>query len=739
MFSLPLLAQVDPYYQAAILYLRTVNKSGQPLPSAIIQLTDQVTNRSLYVQSDPSGQIEVPLIPGHDYLVTDSEGDLLKKISIPQRQTGPLVRTIHLDATQVSPRYPFDTVTQKPGTASLKGNMLEGILAISLRDGDGAPLTAVPVKLVCHKYRKVILSTTNAMGRVRFQVYLGGDYELGVEESEQVKTFRVPPLSGYTLHAEITYQPTAITEHQHNDTIFQEWIPRKGATTARAFLEALVTDYTHTPLANENVYLDVVGTSQVYRATTDERGKACFLIPYNQNYTLHLTYERDIFLCKYAYKKGYLVEDEVFITYRGTAQIEDFFHKARRDKDGFITEFMPVEVKKIGFDPLNVQQTDHGYHVNFPSKTETPTPAVFNNDDVIQGGGYYSKEVYSFNNRTGQFNWGLELGDNGVSASVCDEDFLIITTESCTLYAIDGKTGELAWSKWLGPEINSTPTVADGKVYAVYPTQLSSSAQWSEPYAVICFELKTGSILWQNWIDSEPLGSPVVSGKSLYITTSGGNLHQFDNSSGVVLGTLSQGLCTSPPTIAGDKVYLTCKDADHPGRERINAYQVHSLIPCGSSSHMASHSEPVSNSLSPSEQMNYSGGRPLFFRGNLFAVSGTSLICIDPIELTKKWEVDLTSIPGMEEDAFSAMPLVANQQIIAATRSGKVLVVEPAKGQLRTTYDLESPVIFQPIIHSGWIYAASSEGKLISYNTGNPTLTGWPMWSLNAAHNPVVE
>ena len=106
---------------------------------------------------------------------------------------------------------------------------------------------------------------------------------------------------------------------------------------------------------------------------------------------------------------------------------------------------------------------------------------------------------------------------------------------------IDGKTGELAWSKWLGPEIHSTPTVANGKVYAVYPTELRSFTKGTSPYAVICFELKTGNVLWQNWIDSEPLGSPVLSGTSIYITTSRGNLHQFDNSSGVAEGTLTDG------------------------------------------------------------------------------------------------------------------------------------------------------------------------------------------------------
>lgn len=85
------------------------------------------------------------------------------------------------------------------------------------------------------------------------------------------------------------------------------------------------------------------------------------------------------------------------------------------------------------------------------------------------------------------------------------------------------------------------------------------------------------------------------------------------------------------------------------------------------------------------------------------------------------------------------MPQVVNQKIIASTRSGKIMVVDPVKGTDENTYNLEASVKFQPVIHDGWIYAGSKEGKLISYNTRNRSLTGWPMWSLNAAHNPVVD
>ncbi len=378
--------------------------------------------------------------------------------------------------------------------------------------------------------------------------------------------------------------------------------------------------------------------------------------------------------------------------------------------------------------------------MNSKCLVETPTPAVLNNRDVIQGGGYYSRELYSLNKMTGLFNWGLELSDNGVSASVCDEDFLVITTESCTLYAIDAGTGELAWSKWLGPDINSTPTVANGKVYAVYPTALDTPVMGeNKPFAVICFDLKTGAIIWQNHLDSEPLGSPVACGNSVYITTSLGNLHQFDNTTGKVKSPVKNGGFTSPPTITGGIVYVNRKSEEKPGQERIEAFQATSLIPAGSFPAMKSDTGIEIKGLTPSELMNYSFGRPLAFHNRLYAVIGKSLTCFDPGKLTSVWTLDLSLKTGMEMEEFAAMPSAANEKIVVSTRSGKVLVIDPAKGAIEKVYDLETAMKFQTVISDGWIYAGSAEGKLISYNTGDPSFTGWPMWSINAAHNPVIE
>ena len=136
--------------------------------------------------------------------------------------------------------------------------------------------------------------------------------------------------------------------------------------------------------------------------------------------------------------------------------------------------------------------------------------------------------------------------------------------------------------------------------------------------------------------------------------------------------------------------------------------------------------------------MNFSISRPLFFKGKLYAASGKSLICFDPGKFLSLWTLDLPQRPGIQEDEFSSMPVAVNQKIVVSTRSGKVMVVDPVKGAIESTYDLETPEKFRQV-HDGWIYAGSGDGKRISYNSGNKLLTGWPMWSMNAAHNLVVE
>src|SRR5262245_48153641 len=100
-------------------------------------------------------------------------------------------------------------------------------------------------------------------------------------------------------------------------------------------------------------------------------------------------------------------------------------------------------------DPKSITKTGTGFTVQLPSKAPIPTPTV-HAGRVYVSGGFHSKEFYCFDAKTGELVWGVNLDDDGPSAAVCDGDIAIFNTESCTIFAVDAKTGKHLWSHWLG-------------------------------------------------------------------------------------------------------------------------------------------------------------------------------------------------------------------------------------------------------------------------------------------------
>jgi outer membrane protein assembly factor BamB len=41
----------------------------------------------------------------------------------------------------------------------------------------------------------------------------------------------------------------------------------------------------------------------------------------------------------------------------------------------------------------------------------------------------------------------------------------------------------------------------------------------------------------------------------------------------------------------------------------------------------------------------------------------------------------------------------------------------------------------QPVVEDGWVYVGTSDGKLVAIDTGDKSLTGWPMWGRDAARS----
>ena len=101
-------------------------------------------------------------------------------------------------------------------------------------------------------------------------------------------------------------------------------------------------------------------------------------------------------------------------------------------------------------------------------------------------------------------------------------------------------------------------------VNARQPIQQASGAGRQRPPAshiLACFELKTGKILWQKWIDSDVMSAPVAVDKELYATTFAGTVYRFDQATGKIMSA-KRSRATSAPVVVGGKVFYTQRADD---------------------------------------------------------------------------------------------------------------------------------------------------------------------------------
>ncbi len=271
------------------------------------------------------------------------------------------------------------------------------------------------------------------------------------------------------------------------------------------------------------------------------------------------------------------------------------------------TKFREGHAKPRMLDANAVQQTKAGFTIQLPSKSPVPTPTIYKGK-ILVSGGFGSKEYFCFDAITGKLEWGVDLDDDGPTSSVCGDDIVVFNTESCTIFALDLKTGKHLWSHFLGDPLTSTPTIAGGVVFTSYPAmggggeapeqkveppakgklkllpkkggnlpkeflpvippdeevvQPIGKKQAGEPkkrpnasHVFIALDVKTGKILWQKWIDSDVMSAPVCVDDEVYATSFSGTVYKFKQKDGAIVSA-TRSRATSAPVIVGGNVYWT--------------------------------------------------------------------------------------------------------------------------------------------------------------------------------------
>jgi Ca-activated chloride channel homolog len=430
------------------------------------------------------------------------------------------------------------------------------------------------------------------------------------------------------------------------------------------------------------------------------------------------------------------------------------------------SQFRRGHVTPRAFDRGALELTPTGFSIAFPSRAPIPTPTVYDNR-VFVSGGFRSREFYAFNARTGEAEWALDLDDDGPSAAACWKGICVFNTESCTLFAVEAKTGKPLWSWWLGDPLMSAPAVADGRVFASYP---APGLHPQASHVMAAFDARTGAILWQRWIDSDVMSAPVVAGTDLYATTFAGTLYRFSAATGSVL-TILGARATSAPTIVGDTVMYSRRVealGERPAealvrRDRRLAHVSYSTkqkaapyldrtvqvttayssagVSLDAANGFTEGAPPAANSESAAAHVGQSsvstlqafqGSRPLLVGEVAISCMGNEIVATNASTGAGCWR---SSLEGNEAEGgfLAAPPISVGGRVLVATLAGHVLQIDPSTGKRERSWTLDSPIRAQPVAHAGWLYVTTDDGRLVGINTGDDRITGWNMWGANAA------
>ncbi len=417
-----------------------------------------------------------------------------------------------------------------------------------------------------------------------------------------------------------------------------------------------------------------------------------------------------------------------------------------------------------------------GWKLRLPGQRPLATPAVVNGR-VFLGGGFGSYEFYALDAATGRLHWQYQTTDDGPTAAAVLDDVVAFNTESCELeiLTVDGRA---LWKRWLGDPLLSMPALAPGRGFIVYP-----DSRGDRRHYLACFTLADGTEQWKTPISGEVITAPVLAEDCVYLTTLDGTLACFRQSDGELLWHEAKN-ATSSPVVWQEQCYFSQRREiplgaagrgmqqtehlstrgsiprsatrayeatacvadylDHAKRAKSSPhYQKQALADAhvGFSGHKgdAKMHQAMHNlgHAHVSSLWAYQGSKPFLAHGRLFSALGDTLHCLDPRTEAVAWKRTLHAgrAAGDLLDSPLTPPALVNGKLFLGTILGEVYCLSAHSGETLWCVEVGEPIIFQPTVAQGCVYAAGGGGSVFCLPTGDPADDGWLMWGATAAHN----
>ncbi len=422
----------------------------------------------------------------------------------------------------------------------------------------------------------------------------------------------------------------------------------------------------------------------------------------------------------------------------------------------------------------------NGWTVRVPGRCSLATPAV-HNGRLFLGGGFGSYDFYAFNAADGTLAWHYQTSDDGPTAAVVADDYVVFNTESCELEVLTVE-GTPVWKKWLGDPLMSMPAVGGGRIFMAYP-----NTKGDRKHYLACFELTTGQEFWKTPIDGELITAPVLAEGYIHFSTLGGTIYRVHQSDGHIEWTEPRNATSSPVVWEGECYYsqrkqkidrhsghgavfqtehissrslIVASHREYESTSRKADYLDHAKRVRGSPRFADSASKDASVGFAQAKGDSkmyqamenlghstvhaiwaYQGSKPFVSRGRLYAALGDSISSVDPRSEEVYWKRSVGGDHGENEELLDSPltpPAIANGKLFVGSVDGALHCLKADSGESLWNVSVGEPIVFQPAVAGGRVYVGTDSGSLVCFDTGDAHDDGWLMWGADAGHNGLL-
>jgi outer membrane protein assembly factor BamB len=234
------------------------------------------------------------------------------------------------------------------------------------------------------------------------------------------------------------------------------------------------------------------------------------------------------------------------------------------------------------------------------------------------------------------------------------------------------------------------------------------------------FRLRNGARVWSRRVSSELLAAPVVHANAVYASTLDGWTYRFDERSGK-RAWRKRLRATTAPWVSDGALYVARRTRG--GEQQIVADAATGEIVRRDDPTDSRYVRDVPRDLGNWPQVwAFEGSRPVVAGGVRYDASGGRIVAADASSGTERWIRHHAERP--DERSVSSVA-VARSQVVLATREGQLYGLDIDTGYTLWAYDIGHPVVAEPIVANGWVYAGTDNGMVIALQVGDATLDGW--------------